>query len=228
MRAIILAAGMGTRLRPLTLTTPKALTVVNGKPLLERQVEYLLEKGIEDIIVVTGYLSEKFEYLKDKYNIKLVHNDKYDKYNNIYTMNLVKDYLGDSYVIDADIYLKRNFFESDIKESSYFSPYRSNFKNEWQIIFDSNNNVSKIEVVEEGTGYILSGVSYWSSKDAEVIKKELNNFISRDDFMDYYWDDIVRLNIDKLNVNIKKLDEDDIYEIDSVEELEELKRKLGC
>ena len=89
MRAILLAAGMGTRLRPLTLDTPKSLVEVNGKPMLETQIEFLKAKGINEIIVVTGYLNKKFEYLKDKYEVKLVHNDKYDIYNNIYTMILV-------------------------------------------------------------------------------------------------------------------------------------------
>lgn len=84
MRAILLAAGMGTRLRPLTIDTPKSLINVNGKPMLETQIEFLKEKGIDDIIVVTGYLSEKFEYIKEKYGVKLIHNDKYDTYNNIH------------------------------------------------------------------------------------------------------------------------------------------------
>ncbi|MEG1016091.1 MAG: NTP transferase domain-containing protein, partial [Bacilli bacterium] len=75
MRAILLAAGMGSRLRPLTLTTPKSLTIVNGKPLAERQIEFLREKGIDEIIIVTGYLNEKFEYLKEKYGVKLIYND---------------------------------------------------------------------------------------------------------------------------------------------------------
>ena len=81
MRAILLAAGMGTRLRPLTLDTPKSLVKVNGKPMLERQIEFLHEKGIKEIIVVTGYLKDKFNYLEDKYGVKLVHNDKFDIYN---------------------------------------------------------------------------------------------------------------------------------------------------
>ena len=51
MRAIILAAGMGTRLRPITLTTPKSLIEVAGTSLIERQIEFLRAKGIEDIIV---------------------------------------------------------------------------------------------------------------------------------------------------------------------------------
>ena len=61
MRAILLAAGMGTRLRPLTLDTPKSLIEVNGRPLLERQIEFLRERGVEEIIEVTGYLAEKFD-----------------------------------------------------------------------------------------------------------------------------------------------------------------------
>ena len=64
MRVIILAAGMGTRLRPLTDDKPKSLVEVNGEPMIERQLRFLKEKGIEDIIIVTGYMAEKFEYLK--------------------------------------------------------------------------------------------------------------------------------------------------------------------
>ena len=78
MKAIILAAGMGTRLRPLTNEMPKALVKVNGKPMLERQIEFLHEKGIKDIIIVTGYLKEKFDYLQGKYGVELIFNEKYD------------------------------------------------------------------------------------------------------------------------------------------------------
>lgn len=111
MRAILLATGMGTRLRPITNETPKSLIKINGKPLIERQIEFLKEVGIQDIIIVTGYLNEKFNYLTDKYNVKSVYNDKYNVYNNIYTMYLVREYLPDSYVIDADTYLSKNYLE---------------------------------------------------------------------------------------------------------------------
>ncbi len=59
MRAIILAAGMGTRLGNLTLDTPKPMMVVAGKPLLHRQIENYRKEGITDIAVVRGYLAEK-------------------------------------------------------------------------------------------------------------------------------------------------------------------------
>ena len=59
-RAIILAAGKGERMRPLTNTTPKPLLKVFGQPIIEHSIELLLQKGITEIYVVVGYLSEQF------------------------------------------------------------------------------------------------------------------------------------------------------------------------
>lgn len=222
MRAILLAAGMGTRLRPLTLETPKSLIEVNGKPLLERQVEFLKEKGINDIIVVTGYLNDKFEYLKEKYNVKLVFNDKYNVYNNIYSMFLVRDYLADSYVIDADVYINRNFILRDIDKSTYFSAYKKSVKNEWKLCFDENHKVHDIEIVD-GDAFILCGVSYWSEKDGMLIKEKIEEALKTENFTNLYWDDIVKNNIKDLDIRVKEINDDDIYEIDNLEELNMVK-----
>ncbi|MFR4161272.1 MAG: sugar phosphate nucleotidyltransferase [Paraclostridium sordellii] len=226
MRAILLAAGMGTRLRPLTLTTPKSLVEVNGKPMLERQIEFLKEIDIDEIIVVTGYLNEKFKYLIEKYGVKLIHNDKFDIYNNIYTMYLVREYLGDSYVIDADVYLNRNFLERDIEKSTYFSGYKTRFKNEWKLDYDENNKVSNI-IVGDGEGYILSGISYWSKSDASIITKELEKYIENGKFKDLYWDDVVKDNLAKLDIYIRKIKSEDSFEVDSLEDLSNLNKLLN-
>lgn len=218
MRAILLAAGMGTRLRPLTLDTPKSLIKVNNTPLLERQIEFLKEKGIDEIIVVTGYLSEKFEYLKDKYGVKLVHNDKYDIYNNIYTMYLVREYLENTYVIDADVYIAENFILENPETSLYFSSYKKGFKDEWKLYFNDNLKIEDVKV-ESGEGNILSGVSFWSKNDTALIVKELENMIEKGDFKNLYWDDIVKNNISKLNIYVKKIGTESIFEIDNLEEL---------
>lgn len=223
MRAILLAAGMGTRLRPLTLNTPKSLIEVNGKPLLERQIEFLKEKEIDEVIVLTGYLNEKFKYLKEKYGVKLVYNDKYNVYNNVYTMYLVKDYLADSYVIDADVYINRNFIENKIDNSTYFTAYKKDVKNEWKINFNDDRKVESIDIIT-GEGYILSGVSYWSLEDGKTIARELEKVIEEGDFKDLYWDDIVKNNLDKVNVYVSIINENDIYEIDNLEELETVKK----
>ncbi|MCX6578038.1 MAG: NTP transferase domain-containing protein [Candidatus Aminicenantes bacterium] len=58
INAIILAAGVGTRLKPHTNKIPKALVKVDGAPIIERQIEYFLEIGVPEIVIVTGYLSE--------------------------------------------------------------------------------------------------------------------------------------------------------------------------
>ena len=207
MRAILLAAGMGTRLRPMTLDTPKSLVEVNGRPMLETQIEFLREKGINEIIIVTGYLKEKFEYLKAKYGVTLVHNEKYNIYNNIYTMSLVKDYLPDSYVIDESI-----------DKSTYFSGYKEGFKGEWILEFDADNKVYGIRV-GDNEGYILCGVSYWNEQDGNIIVEKLEEAINNGDFENLYWDDIVKDNIERLDVRIRKINSDDCFEIDSLEDL---------
>ena len=228
MRAILLAAGMGTRLRPLTLTTPKSLVEVNGKPMLERQIEYLQEKGVEEIIVVTGYLAEKFDYLVEKYNVKLVHNDKYDVYNNIYTMYLVRDYLADAYVMDADVYLHRNIFIENPESSLYFSAKKSDFHNEWIIKHDKDRKVYDIEIGDGNNDYILCGISYWSEEDGTYIVKKLEEVVAYGDFSELYWDNIVKDNIQSLNVHLYKIGSNDSFEIDSVQDLEKVEEALAC
>ncbi|WHY76931.1 NTP transferase domain-containing protein [Neobacillus sp. WH10] len=228
MRAIILAAGMGTRLRPLTFTTPKALTPVNGKPMLETQIEYLQEIGVEEIVVVTGYLAEKFEYLKEKYGVTLVHNDKYNVYNNIYTMYLVREYLHDTYVIDGDNYLHRNFLLKSPKTSMYFSARKPEFKEEWMIRYDDHYKVTDIVIGDGEHDYILCGVSYWSEDDGRYIIGKLEEAVSAGGFTELYWDDIVKDNIPDINVYLQEIHPDDSYEIDSLEDLEKLNTLLAA
>ena len=78
----------------MTENTPKALVKVNQKPLIEYQIEFLKERGIDDIIIVVGYLKEQFDYLKDKYGVRLVFNDKYADYNNFLLSILGKRRVG--------------------------------------------------------------------------------------------------------------------------------------
>ena len=72
--AVITAAGFGSRFVPLTFETPKGLLEVFGERMIERQIKQLHEAGITDITIIVGYLKEKFEYLIDKYQVKLLYN----------------------------------------------------------------------------------------------------------------------------------------------------------
>ena len=225
MRAIILAAGLGTRLRPMTDNTPKALIKVKDKPLVEYQIEYLKEKGIDEIIVVVGYLHEQFDYLKEEYGVKLVFNEKYAEYNNFYSLYLVKDYLADSYVIDADNYLFKNMFRSDINRSTYFSVYREDCENEWFLIYGDDYKVKDI-IVDSKAGRILSGVSFWDKETAEKINKFIDFAYDSNEFMDLYWDNMVKDNISELDVYVEELEANSIYEIDSVKDYNKLEKIL--
>ena len=226
MNAIIIAAGVGSRLSPLTYSVPKPLIEVFSKPIIERNIEFLLKEGIKDICIVVGYNKEKFEYLKKKYQgIKLIYNEKYREYNNIYSLYLVKDYLENSYIIEGDIYLNKNIFTSNIKNSCYFSKKMEKENEEWQLILE-NNKVKEIQIGGKDN-YIMSGVSFWNKEDSLKIKKILESYIQDENKKKkYYWDHIIKENIEKFNdVGIVLLKENDIYEIDTLNELKMLDKK---
>lgn len=230
MRAILMAAGMGTRLRPLTENTPKSLIEVNGMSLLERQIINLREIGVEEIIVLTGYLHEKFDDIVKKYNLIKVVNDKYDVYNNIYTMYLVRDYLKDAFVIDADNYIIRNFLPKvQPKSSVYYSACKENITGEWILKYTETGRIYDVEIAPKNSkaNYIMSGASYWTEKDGKIISEKVKKAVEEDKLFDIYWDNIAVENYDNMNVYIEKINSDDIFEIDTLEDLDYLKSKLN-
>jgi choline kinase len=117
MKAVILAAGIASRLRPLTDNTPKCLLKLGGKSILERTIENLLDNGIEDLIIVTGYLEKKIRtFIDDKYpslKVIYIYNEVYDSTNNIYSLWLIKDYIQDTDILlmDSDIIFDQGIIE---------------------------------------------------------------------------------------------------------------------
>ena len=109
MQAVILAAGLGSRLKKLTENNTKSMVEVNGISLMERMLRILDKKFLSNIIVVTGYKSEFFiNYIKSlNINTKLtfINNEIYDKTNNIYSMFLAKNEMinEDSILLESDL-----------------------------------------------------------------------------------------------------------------------------
>ena len=105
-RAILLAAGFGSRMVPVTLHTPKPLVKVNGKRIIDTLIDTCLAADIEEIYIVRGYLGEQFDVLLEKYPmIRFIDNPLFDKANNISSALAVRELLSNAYVMEADLYL---------------------------------------------------------------------------------------------------------------------------
>lgn len=219
MNAIILAAGMGTRLRPLTNEIPKCLVKVSGVPMVERQIQYLHEAGITDITLVSGYKAEKLDYLKDKYGVDIVFNERYDTCNNIYSLYKVLDRFGDTWVIEGDVFMNKNCFTTNIHQSTYFAKYHEHYENEWGLETDENGRLVNINI-GNGQGCIMSGISYWTKDDAMKIDESLLCIIKKGKFEELFWDHMILQLFNLLEINVTRFD--DIFEIDNEKELREV------
>ena len=112
--ALIIAAGFGSRFVPLTFETPKGLLEVFGERMIERQIRQLHEAGIRDITIAVGYLKEKFEYLIDKYDVKLLYNPEYSSKNTLTTIYRAAKVLEgrNMYLLASDNWLRENMYHA--------------------------------------------------------------------------------------------------------------------
>ncbi|MBR2715603.1 MAG: NTP transferase domain-containing protein [Ruminococcus sp.] len=220
-RAIILAAGKGSRMRPLTNTIPKPLLKVFGQPIIEHSIELLLQKGISEIYVVVGYLSEQFNYLIEKYNITIIKNDMYDVCNNISSLYLVRDNLENAIVMDGDIWISdSDVILTSFDCSGYTSIWTDSFSNEWIQITDIDGYVKKCFRNGYDNGWILYSISYWSSSDAKQLKEDIKNEYITHKQTDIFWDDVAMFCYpEKYQLKIKPVSNDAIREFDTINEL---------
>ncbi|MCI9389330.1 MAG: NTP transferase domain-containing protein [Lachnospiraceae bacterium] len=220
--AIILAAGFGMRMVPISMEIPKGLLEVHGEPLIERTIRQLHEAGIREIYVVVGFMKEKYEYLIDGFDVTLIVNPEYAAKNNLHSLKRALRHLSNSYIIPCDIWCDQN-------------PYRRRELYSWYMVSDLVDNDSsvrvnrKMELVSTPAltgGNAMVGISYLLEEQAAVVRKRIEAY-SQDPRCDgYFWEEALyqddKNQKDKMIVTARVVHTADVMEINTYEQLREL------
>lgn len=221
-RAILMAAGKGERLQPVTLDTPKPLVNINGKAMIETIIEALEQNGIKEIYVVIGYKKEMFSYLPQKYeSVTLIENNIYDKCNNISSLYAAREHLKNTFITDGDIIISNpDVFNPLPYESGYCIIKTNEPTNEWTFDVDDNNYITNCDKSGGHPGNIQFGISRWTEEDSEKLRKYLEYEFEANKNTDLFWDDVaLQLHLDDFKLKVYEISNTDVTEIDSFAEL---------
>ena len=222
--AIIMAAGLGTRMRPLTNTIPKPLVKVNGRRMIETIIQRLNKNGINDITIVTGYLADKFNFLSNKYSgVKLINNPYYQKYNNLSSLYVARHELKNTIILDGDQLINDlDVLNPEFEESGYAGTWVDQWTDEWIMHADDEGNVISCDRDGGKNGYRLYSVSKWTVSDSTRLARLVTREFEAKNY-DIYWDDVAMFKYpDQFNLTVHKVGPKDITEIDSLDELKAL------
>lgn len=220
-RAIIMAAGIGSRMQPVTLTTPKPLVRVNGVRMIDTVIQGLHNNGIYEIYVVVGYLKEQFYDLEKEYpGLTIIDNPYYDQCNNIASLYVARDYIENAIILDGDqIIYHDSILCPQFKRSGYNCIWTDSPTDEWVLTLE-NDVVCGCSRTGGSHGWQLFSISRWNAEDGKKLMKHLEIEFEEKKNRDIYWDDVALFCYpQEYQLGIIEMKQGDIIEVDNYSEL---------
>lgn len=220
-RAIIMAAGTGSRMQPVTLKTPKPLVTVNGTAMIDTVISGLHQNGIFEIYIVVGYLKEQFSFLKEKYpGVTIIENPYYNTCNNISSLYVAREHIEDAIILDGDqIIFNPEILAADFVRSGYNAVWTDEPTKEW-LMTVTDGIVTNCSRTGGSHGWQLYSVSRWSAEDGRKLKRHLEMEFESKKNRQIYWDDVAMFCYPEAYcLGIFPMHSEDIVEIDGLDEL---------
>lgn len=237
MKAVILAAGMASRLRPLTDNCPKCLLKVGGRTLLGRTVDNIMAAGISRLVVVTGYREEMIRtFLTDKYpqlDITFIQNKDYRTTNNIYSLWLARPEVAgrEFLLLDSDILFDGEIIRRLFAGSGSTLALNSHKlgEEEIKVILDEDNlvkEISKTCSIEQAAGESV-GIEKMTAGYSEALFDELRMMIEDEGQDNVFYEKAFERLIPKGH-RFSVTDISDLFsmELDTVEDFDAAKKLL--